>query len=63
MKEERKEKERDIWEKRESREYMAELACITGNPFPPSENTKAHSLQSPKDEYFDSHSKPLNFVA
>ena len=30
---------------------MAELACITRNPFPPLEKTKAQSLQSPKDEY------------
>ena len=63
VKEETKEKEHDIGEKRESRRYTSELACITRNPFPLSENTKAHSLQSPKDDYPDSHSKPLNFVA
>ena len=63
LKEERKEKESDIWEKKESREYTAELACITRNPFPPLENTKAHSLQSPKDNYFDSCSKSHNFIA
>ena len=63
VKEETKEKEHDIGEKRESRRYTVELACITRNPVLLSENTKAHSLQSPKDDYSDSHSKPLNFVA
>ena len=61
-KEERKEKEHDTWEKKEGREYTAKLACLTRNSFSPSENTKAHSLQSPKDDYSDSHSKPLNLV-
>ena len=42
---------------------MVELACVTKNPFPALENTKAHSLQSPKDDYFDSCSKPHNFIA
>ena len=61
--EKRKKKESNIWEKKESREYIVELACIIRNPFPLSKNTKAHSLQPQKDDYSDSHSKPLNFVA
>ena len=59
----RKEKESDIWEKKESREYIVELACIIKNPFIPLKNTKAHSLQPPKSDYSDSHSKSFNFVA
>ena len=31
----RKEKESDIWEKKESKEYIAEFACIIRNPFLP----------------------------
>ena len=58
----RKEKENDIWEKKESREYIAELTCIIKNPFIPSKNTKAHSLQPPKNDYSDSHFKSFNFV-
>ena len=42
---------------------MVELAFITKNPFLALENTKAHSLQSPKDDYSDSCSKPHNFIA
>ena len=39
VKEERKVKESDIWEKRESRVYMAKLARITMNPFSSSKHT------------------------
>ena len=42
---------------------MAELACITRNPFSPVENTKVHSLRSPKDNYSNSCFKPHNFIA
>ena len=39
VKEERIVKESDIWEKRESRVYMAKLARITMNPFSSSKHT------------------------
>ena len=58
----RKEKKSDIWEKKESREYIAELTWIIKNLFIPSKNTKAHSLQPPKNDYSDSHFKSFNFV-
>lgn len=38
------------------------IVCITRNHFPSSENTNAYSLQSPKDNYFNSRSKLVNFV-